>query len=219
MPKEIITDPVTVELLDQMMDEDELELRSDKKENSFDVSSREVEDLINHIFASIAPDWLSIDCNRKQILITDRKRGIEYVYSKWAVTPIVAPDSLTRGRDEFEVQKIIAQKRKELGKKIFVRRGKWTFEPELEYNRLNLTFEEGGSVPCGLPSGEDCVPARFNGDVEFNDTFALIGLGEFVWSRPAVAALDPDNDLEKGSEILSIIHDHYRMKARGRHVG
>ena len=70
-----------------------------------------------------------------------------------------------------------------------------------------------------MPSGEDCVPARFNGDVEFNDTFALIGLGEFVWSRPAVAALDPDNDLEKGSEILSIIHDHYRMKARGRHVG
>ena len=204
-----VTDPETIKDIDDKIDTDYWELKSDNKENLFSESSRQVQDVFNLVFAKVSPDWLSIDCNRNSIIIEDKKRGVEYIYNRYLVTPIIKPDSVARCRNEFEVQKLIAQKRQKLTKKVKVNKGDWWFYPELKYNRLNLEFSEGGSVHCGLPSGEDCVPAKLNGDQN-----CLIGLGEFICSRPAVAMMHPEFDLEKGTEILSIIHDHYRLQAR-----
>ena len=208
-----ITEPEHIEALDQLTDEDAFGLHSERKDSDFDESCREVQDVINLVFSTIAPKWLTIECNRHSIFITDRRRGVEFIYSKYAVTPTVAADSITRARDEFEVQKLVAKRRRKLSKPK-VRRGDWYHYPELQYYRYNLDFADGGTVPCGLPSGEDCVPAIGNYGDENNQVNLNIGLGEFIWSRPAVAMLDPNFNLEKGTEVLSIIHDHYRLKAR-----
>ena len=212
MPRQKVTDPEQIEALDHLTDIDHFEYISDIPESAFDESLRELQDVINFIFSKVSPDWLAIECNRNNIFITDKKRGAEYIFSKWSTTPTKAPDSVTKAKDEFELQRIYAQKQRELSKpKVF--RGQWYFHPELEYHRYNLDFVEGGSVHCGLNSGEDNVPyiSDYGGDSQKN---WLIGRGEFIFSRPAVAMMHPNFDLEKGTEILSIIHDHYRLKAR-----
>lgn len=206
--KEKILDPELVAALDSMIDEDKLKLSSEREMTDFERSEYELGDFINLVINPLLPDWLTINYNKKCFQICDKRRGIEYTYVKWQITPIVSPDSLTRCKDDFERKKLIAQKRQKLGKKTKIKRGEFFFYPQLEFNRLNMEFEEGGVVPCGLPNGADCVPAKLG------DTDALLGLGEFVWCRPAAAALDPNFDLEKGLEVLNQIHEEYRLKAR-----
>tara|TARA_A100000172_G_scaffold54239_1_gene34496 strand:- start:449 stop:793 length:345 start_codon:yes stop_codon:yes gene_type:complete len=96
---------------------------------------------------------------------------------------------------------------KAIKERTVIRRGEWYQLPDQVFDRYTMHFEKGGVVPCGLQSGEDNIPYYNDG------TPAIVGLGEYIWSRPAICALAPNYELEHGVKILHHIHETLRLKA------
>ena len=196
-------DPIESEILDLQFDQDEYGWGEKKQFISpVDASMNRIEELINQILAPLLPDSMEITMTPDRLFIADYEHGVErtYILSKYVPTNVA--HSMTTAKKVFD-QLTTEADRKRIEEKTIVRRGEWWKMPNAKYNRYGMIFRNGGTVPCGLEDGTDNIPA-----LEF-----LIGRGEYVWSRPAIAALDKDFDLEKGTEILDLIHERLRLKA------
>jgi hypothetical protein len=199
--------PIESEILDIQFDRDEYGWSSkDKFISPEDASMNRIEELLNQVLAPLLPDNIEITMTRSQLFIADHENGVERVFTLQRCEPTYATQSMTTAKNKFEF--LVAEaERKRISEKTIVSRGEWFQMPDAKYNRYSMVFRNGGTVPCGLQDGTDNVPSHNRG------LDCLIGLGEYVWSRPAIAALDKDFDLEKGTEILDLIHERLRLKA------
>ena len=170
-------------------------------------SQYELEEFFNQILGPICPAHVKIFMDRAGLWIIDKKHNIERYYALQTVEPTTRKDSITKIDAEF--MQLREDAKKAINEIKEVRRGEWYKLPGSKYDRYQLLFEAGGTVPCGLPDGTDCVPANFN------DLDCLIGQGEYLFSRPAVAALSDSFDLIEGTRILHYIHEQLRLR-RGR---
>ena len=204
-----------IESLDKMADEDKFHLSdNDPYEDgapttAWDISHQEINDVLNQVIRSVIPDWLTIQYNLKSIVIEDKRRGIETTYVSWQSGTSDRIGTMRHQQNIFNREKEIAQKDKKLDEKTEVRRGEWYDIPNSRYHRYNMCFREGGVVASGLSNGTDNVPCVID-----EDDFAVLGAGEYVWSRLAVAALDQDFDIENGVRIMDHIHEYYRILGR-----
>ena len=209
------------EILDKLHDEDARGLASGVGYSAYDygvlepvelttpiqASQYELEEFFNQILGPICPKHVEIFMDRAGLWIIDKKHNIERYYSLQTVEPTTRKDSITKIDAEF--MQLREDAKKAINEIKEVRRGEWYKLPGSKYDRYQLLFEAGGTVPCGLPDGTDCVPAHFN-DRDF-----LIGQGEYLFSRPAVAAMSDSFDLIEGTKILHHIHEQLRLR-RGR---
>ena len=199
--------PEEHEILDIQHDNDEYGWASEKEYiTPIEASLYKIGELLNQVLAPLLPDDMEITVNRNGITIVDHEHCIERYYNLYKTEPTTAEYSITNAMNQFELLVAEAQ-RKMIEEKTVLTRGEWHQIPDQKYNRYNMLFKNGGTVPCGLQDGRDNIPAIVNTED------VLLGLGEYVWSRPAIAALDKDYDLVKGTEILDLIHDKLRLKA------
>ena len=199
--------PLESEILDLQFDVDAYGWADDEKLVSpVDASMNRIEELLNQVLAPLLPDNIEITMTQTQLHIVDQKHGVERTYNLCKVEPTNSKYSMTEGRNQFEILHAEAE-RKRIEEKTVVSRGEWYQIPNQPFNRYNLLFRNGGTVPCGLQDGRDNIPSYYRG------TNCLVGLGEYIFSRPAVAAMDKDFNLERGTEILDLIHERLRLKA------
>ena len=198
--------PLESEILDNQFDNDAYGWASEEEYLSpIEASLVRLEELMNQVLAPLLPDDLEIFMNRFGLRVIDHKHGVERYFDLRTVDPIGAKYSMATAKNEFEFVKAEAEA-KAINEKTVLRRGEWWQMPDAKYNRYQMVFEKGGTVPCGLQSGHDNIPAYLGG------RDCLIGLGEYIWSRPAIAALSKTFDLQEGTEICHHMHEYYRLK-------
>jgi hypothetical protein len=195
------------EILDQQFDTDEYGYaRPDKFVTPIEASLVRIEEFFNQVIAPLLPKTLRIQLDRNGLMIWDYEYGIERRYHLQQVDPLHSEYSMHTAEDQFAF--LVAEaEAKAMKERTVIRRGEWYQLPDQVFDRYTMHFEKGGVVPCGLQSGEDNIPYYNDG------TPAIVGLGEYIWSRPAICALAPNYELEHGVKILHHIHETLRLKA------
>ena len=199
--------PEESEVLDNQFDEDAYGMNfTSEYVTPLEASNIKIEEFFNQVIAPLLPKSLRIQIDRNSMMIFDYKHGIERRYTLTTTEPLNSEYSMHTAEDEFAF--LVAEAEQQMMKKQTVlRRGEWYQLPDQTFDRYTMHFEKGGVVPCGLQNGDDNIP-YFN-----NGTPAIIGLGEYIFSRPAISALAPNYDLEHGVKMIHHIHETLRLKS------